>query len=68
MLRRSFSDFEASLDPRKFVRIHRSTIVNLDQVARLTPQGHGEHVVTLKNGTRLTSSRTYAAKLQSALQ
>jgi two-component system LytT family response regulator len=67
MLRRSFSDFEASLDPRKFVRIHRSTIVNLDQVARLTPQGHGEHVVTLKNGTRLTSSRTYAAKLQSVL-
>src|SRR5882672_9545080 len=50
MLRRSFSDFEASLDPRRFVRIHRSTIVNLEQVGRLTPQGHGEYVVTLRNG------------------
>src|SRR6266566_664465 len=39
MLRRSFSDFEASLDPRRFVRIHRSTIVNLDKVERLAPQG-----------------------------
>ncbi len=68
MLRRSFSDFEASLDPRRFVRIHRSTIVNLDQVARLTPQGHGEYVVTLRNGAKLTTSRTYAAKLQSILK
>jgi len=68
MLRRSFSDFEASLDPRRFVRIHRSTIVNLEQVSRLTPQGHGEYVVTLRNGAKLTTSRTYAAKLQSVLK
>jgi len=68
MLRRSFSDFEASLDPRKFVRIHRSTIVNLDQVAKLTPQGHGEYVVTLRNGARLTTSRTYADKVQAVLK
>ena len=68
MLRRSFSDFEASLDPRKFVRIHRSTIVNLEQVARLTPQGHGEYTVTLRNGARLTTSRTYAANLQSIMK
>ena len=68
MLRRSFSDFEASLDPRRFVRIHRSTIVNLEQVGRLTPQGHGEYVVTLRNGAKLSTSRTYAAKLQSVLK
>ena len=68
MLRRSFSEFEASLDPRRFVRIHRSTIVNLEQVSRLTPQGHGEYVVTLRNGALLTASRTYAAKLQAALK
>src|SRR5437667_2375255 len=68
MLRRSFSEFEASLDPRRFVRIHRSTIVNLEQVSRLTPQGHGECVVTLRNGALLTTSRTYAAKLQAALK
>jgi two-component system LytT family response regulator len=68
MLRRSFSDFEASLDPRKFVRIHRSTIVNLEHVARLTPEGHGEYTVTLRNGARLTTSRTYSANLQSIMK
>ncbi len=68
MLCRSFSDFEASLDPRRFVRIHRSTIVNLEQVSRLAPHGHGEYIITLRNGARLTTSRTYAAKLQSVLK
>ena len=68
MLRRSFSDFEASLDPHRFVRIHRSTIVNLEQVSRLAPQGHGEYVITLRNGARLNTSRTYAAKLQAVLK
>jgi two-component system LytT family response regulator len=68
MLRRSFSDFEASLDPRRFVRIHRSTIVNLEQVDRLVPQGHGEYVITLRNGAKLTTSRTYGAKLQAVLK
>lgn len=68
MVRRSFSDFEESLDPRRFVRIHRSTIVNLEQVRRLEPHGHGEYIITLRNGARLTTSRTYAAKLQSVLK
>jgi two-component system, LytTR family, response regulator len=68
MLRRSFSDFETSLDPRRFVRIHRSTIVNLEQVSRLASHGHGEYIITLRNGARLTTSRTYAAKLQSVLK
>ena len=68
MLRRSFTDFEASLDPRRFVRIHRSTIVNLEQVSRLTPHGHGEYVITLRNGAHLNTSRTYAARLQAVLK
>ena len=68
MLRRSFSEFEASLDPRRFVRIHRSTIVNVDQISRLTPQGHGEYQLTLRNGAKLTTSRTYATNLQSMLK
>ena len=61
-------DFEASLDPRRFVRIHRSTIVNLEQVSRLTPHGHGEYVITLRNGAHLNTSRTYAARLQAVLK
>ena len=68
MLRCSFGDFEASLDPRRFVRIHRSTIVNVDQISRLTPQGHAEYQLTLRNGAKLTTSRTYATKLQSLLK
>ena len=68
MLRCSFSDFEALLDPRRFVRIHRSTIVNVDQISRLAPQGHGEYQVALRNGAKLTTSRTYATKLQSLLK
>jgi two-component system LytT family response regulator len=68
MLRRPFGEFEASLDPRRFVRIHRSTIVNLEQVSRLTPQGHGEYVVTLRNGAKLTTSRTYAHKFQALVK
>ena len=64
MLRRSFGDFEASLDPKRFVRVHRSTIVNLAQVSRLEPHGHGEYILTLKNGARITTSRTYADRLE----
>jgi two-component system, LytTR family, response regulator len=68
MLRRSFSDFEASLDPNRFVRVHRSTIVNLAQVSRLAPHGHGEYILTLKNGARITTSRTYADRLTPILK
>ena len=39
------------------LRIHRSTIVNIDQIKELEPLFHGEYTVTLKDGTRLTSSR-----------
>ncbi|HTD83405.1 MAG TPA: LytTR family DNA-binding domain-containing protein, partial [Gemmatimonadaceae bacterium] len=45
-----------------------STIINLEKVDRLTPQGHGEYTVTLRNGARLATSRTYAARLQSILK
>jgi two-component system LytT family response regulator len=68
LLRQSFSQFESTLDPRIFARIHRSTIVNLEQIDRLATHGHGEYIVTLKNGARLTASRTYASRLQSIVR
>lgn len=68
MLRRSFNDFEGSLDPNRFLRVHRSTIVNLAQVSRLEPHGHGEYILTLKNGVRITTSRTYADRLAPILK
>ena len=57
LLRRSLKKLSEQLDPAAFLRIHRSTIVNIDQIKDLQPLFHGEYAVTLKDGTRLTSSR-----------
>ena len=48
---------EAKLDPARFIRIHRSTIVNTDRIKELQPLFHGEYAVILRDGTRLTASR-----------
>ena len=55
---------EKSLDPETFLRIHRSTIVNLGRIKDLQPGVHGEYVLTLRNGVRLQSGRTYQEKLR----
>jgi two-component system LytT family response regulator len=55
------------LDPFRFVRIHRSSIVNLRSVAFLERRSHGEFNVALKNGARLLLSRTYRGQLESLL-
>ena len=68
LVRGTMTALEATLDPKKFLRIHRSTIVNLQRVKELQPLFHGEYVVTLRNGTRLTSGRSYRAKLQPLLE
>jgi two-component system LytT family response regulator len=55
------------LDPREFVRIHRSTIVNVRSVSECLPRHHGDAVVRLRDGTSLDVSRTYRARLDAAL-
>ena len=50
---------EQMLDPQRFVRIHRSTIVNADRVASLRSQINGEFYLTLKCGQELKLSRSY---------
>jgi two-component system LytT family response regulator len=55
------------LDPLRFLRIHRSTIINVRKIKELQPMFHGEYVVTLRDGTRLNSGRSYRRKLQSLL-
>lgn len=55
------------LDPFRFVRIHRSTIVNLRSVAVLERRTHGEFTVRLKDGTELVMSRTYRADFEEML-
>ena len=49
-----------SIDPDRFLRIHRSLIVNLQQVKEIEPASHGECVLVLHSGVRLQSSRTYS--------
>jgi two-component system LytT family response regulator len=55
---------ERLLDPARFVRIHRSTIVNLARISAVEPLFHGEMSVILKDGTRLVCSRRFRPKLQ----
>ncbi len=63
MVRQTLSAMEAQLDPRKFRRIHRSTIVNVERIKELQPLFNGEHSVVLENGSKLVLSRNYKDKL-----
>jgi two-component system, LytTR family, response regulator len=68
LFRETMNRMESRLDSRRFVRIHRSRIVNTERVKELQPWFNGEHVVVLQNGTRLTLSRGYREKLQEQLK
>lgn len=61
LLQVAMSTLEKSLDPEAFLRVHRSILVNLRRIQELQPALHGEYVITLQNGIRLHSSRTYHA-------
>lgn len=67
LLRETISSLESQLDPKKFVRIHRSSIVRIDQIQELQPWFHGEYRIILHDGTQLTLSRNHRDKLQEAL-
>jgi two-component system LytT family response regulator len=59
ILRETMTRLIERLDPDRFTRIHRSTIVNTDRIDRLEPVARGDWTVVLHDGTRLTMSRTY---------
>ena len=63
LLRETMNNLEARLDPERFWRIHRSTLVNVDRIRELQPLFHGDYVVILRDGTELTLSRTYRRNL-----
>ncbi len=67
LMREALARLEPRLDPSRFVRIHRSTIVNVDRIRELEPALHGECIVRLVSGRRLRCSRTYAAALKRAV-
>jgi two-component system LytT family response regulator len=63
----TMNTLEKSLDPENFVRIHRSIIVNLARIKHLQPDAHGEYVITLRDGVRLQSGRTYSGRLRALI-
>lgn len=67
VLRRTLRQLEAELDPKRFFRVSRSAIVQLDAIAQIEASGGGEHVVTLHNGTKLSLTRSLR-ELQQRLQ
>jgi two-component system LytT family response regulator len=64
LLRRTLSELERDLDGEKFIRIHRSVIVNLDRIRGLQLQVGGEYEVVLKSKDRLRLSRRFRKRLQ----
>jgi two-component system, LytTR family, response regulator len=68
LLRLTLKAVEARLDPDRFVRVHRSAIVNLERIVAVEPWFHGEYVLTLADGARLTASRSHSARLRALLR
>ena len=67
LVRDTMAHLESQLDPRQFIRIHRSTIVNVDRVQEMQPSFSGDYLVILRGGTRLTLSRGYREVMQARL-
>jgi two-component system LytT family response regulator len=67
LYRAALNDLAERLDPRRFVRVHRSAIVNLESILQLEPISHGEFEAVLKNGSRARVSRTFRAQLEKRL-
>jgi two-component system, LytTR family, response regulator len=64
LIRDTLNNFEEKLDARKFMRIHRSCMVNLEFIKELQPGIAGEYVVLMRDGRQLTLSRGYRDKVQ----
>jgi two-component system, LytTR family, response regulator len=67
-VRSTLHGVERRLDPERFVRVHRSSILNIERLDRLEPLFHGEYAAFLRDGTRLQVSRTYGSQLRRLLQ
>ncbi|MGZ7060723.1 MAG: LytR/AlgR family response regulator transcription factor [Candidatus Angelobacter sp.] len=67
LLHVTMNTLQKSLDPEIFLRIHRSIIVNLGRIKNLQSGAHGEYVITLRDGARLQSGRTYSSRLRALI-
>lgn len=64
----SLSELEMRLDPQQFIRIHRSTIINLEKVKELQHHSHGDYLVIMNDGTEIKLSRSYRTKFEERLK
>lgn len=67
LVRETMNQIEAQLDPAQFVRIHRSTMVRIEAIREIQPLFNGDRAVILRDGSRLTMSRSYRDKAKEAL-
>jgi two-component system, LytTR family, response regulator len=67
LIHQTLADVEQALDPKRFLRIHRSTIVNVSRIKELQPYANGEFVVILNDGTKLKLSRSFRDRANSVL-
>ena len=63
----TLAEFEQSLNPAAFIRIHRSTIVNVDRIGELHSAFHRDLIIVLRDGRQLRLSATYRARLERAI-
>lgn len=67
LLRETMASIQARLDPRLFLRIHRSRIVRIDLIEQVEPYGAGQYMVRMRGGLRITSGRSYRTALRKGL-
>jgi two-component system LytT family response regulator len=67
IIRETMVSLEEKLNPKNFIRIHRSAIVNVDKIKSLKPNEHGDYEVFLHSGARLKLSRTYRSKFNEVI-
>jgi two-component system, LytTR family, response regulator len=67
LYRSALNELAGHLDPTRFIRVHRSSIINFDSILELQPISHGEFQIVLKDGHRARVSRTYRTQLEKRL-
>ncbi len=68
LLQVTMNALERTLDPSRFLRVHRSTIIQLARIVELRPLAHGEYQITLASGAKVRSGRTYHERVKELLR